>query len=426
MSLHSLSPERGTLSLQTVLRGGTETLDAARRIYGVVPAKVIEVHDKKNKRHKKGNMVKLWFPWLQQHDEEEKAKGKYSLKKFEPWARCIAPDAGNKLPSGFKMSPNKVPLAEGSNPYEVGDEVLVAFEHGDPTVPYVLGAVWNKQQNIPKPTTPATDSDSQAKANSGGAPLKTRSFLKDSIAGGNGANKIMFIKSRSGHLIVMDDNEGTVRLEDRTGNSCIQLEKDQILMIQRKGDIYVWAKKTISFACETYQIHASGLIEYEADKNVSINAKGNATNYVGGKLYRCPTHKKNISPTKAKCNWPKKSGKKWKPCNTQMVLWKNGGVTKCTAMKNFTIASKKTVAIRSEKNMSWDALKGISICSTTDDVKIEAKQALTMMGLMGIQIGTKAKANFEGKSTVSIMSPMKVQFLANSDLIIKGAVILLN
>jgi uncharacterized protein involved in type VI secretion and phage assembly len=45
------------------------------------------------------------------------------------WARIAAPGAGTK--KGLSMTPL------------VGDEVLLAFEHGDVRRPYVLGALWN-------------------------------------------------------------------------------------------------------------------------------------------------------------------------------------------------------------------------------------------------------------------------------------------
>lgn len=416
MSLHSLLPQRGALSLQSILHNGRETLDAARRIYGVVPARVKAIHDPKNNRHQQSH-VQVWFPWLQQQDDE---------KLFTPWARCVAPDAGNKDKTGFKMSPNHAPL-DGGEPLKVGDEVLVAFEHGDPHVPYVLGALWNKQQNIPEPTTPADGND--CSCYSGGPTLKTPSYKPDSIAGGSGNNKIMFIKSRNGNLMVMDDKTGTIRLNDRTGNSAIQLEEEQILLLQRKNAIHVWAKNTISFACETFQIHAQGRIFYKADKNVSLSAKGNISNFIGGKLYRCPTHTKNTSPVQMQCTWPKPKGGKdggFEPCNTGMVLWKNGGLTEMKAGKDFNVSSKKTVSIRSDKNMDWMSMKETTICSATDNVKVESSGTLTALGLKGVDMASQQKVNLEGKSMVTITTPMEGKFLASGNFIAKGAVIMLN
>jgi phage protein D len=46
-----------------------------------------------------------------------------------PWARIVAPNAGDKR--GLLMTP------------QVGDEVVIGFEHDDVHQPYVLGSIWN-------------------------------------------------------------------------------------------------------------------------------------------------------------------------------------------------------------------------------------------------------------------------------------------
>ena len=55
-----------------------------------------------------------------------------------PWARICAPMAG--IFSGSYYIPN------------VGDQVLVAFEHGDVNAPYILGSLWNIVQRPPLPS----------------------------------------------------------------------------------------------------------------------------------------------------------------------------------------------------------------------------------------------------------------------------------
>jgi uncharacterized protein involved in type VI secretion and phage assembly len=57
------------------------------------------------------------FPWLRED------------KGAEAWARVSLPLGGNA--TGFWTLP------------EVGDEVLVGFEHGDLQRPVVLGSLWN-------------------------------------------------------------------------------------------------------------------------------------------------------------------------------------------------------------------------------------------------------------------------------------------
>jgi uncharacterized protein involved in type VI secretion and phage assembly len=78
---------------------------------------------------------------------------------------------------------------------EVGEEVLVTFEAGDRMRAYVLGALWNGQDRPP---------DENA----------------------NGANNLRFIKSRSGHLIRLDDTSGSEKVEiiDKSGSNSLTID----------------------------------------------------------------------------------------------------------------------------------------------------------------------------------------------------------
>lgn len=57
---------------------------------------------------------------------------------LSPWARVATPMAG--IATGIYFMP------------EVGDEVLVAFEHGDPNAPYVIGSLWSAFAPPPLPS----------------------------------------------------------------------------------------------------------------------------------------------------------------------------------------------------------------------------------------------------------------------------------
>ena len=68
------------------------------------------------------NRVKLHFPWQDDGHETD-------------WVRIATMMAGGGRGSMFMP--------------EVDDEVLVAFEHGDPRFPYVIGFLWNGQDLPP-------------------------------------------------------------------------------------------------------------------------------------------------------------------------------------------------------------------------------------------------------------------------------------
>jgi uncharacterized protein involved in type VI secretion and phage assembly len=94
-------------------------LDAAKptMMRGVVPARVVDQNDPR-----KMGRVKVQYDW-----QESGETG---------WIRMVTPHAG--ADRGFMFMPEK------------GDEVLVAFEHGDPERPYVLGSLWNGVDQAPR------------------------------------------------------------------------------------------------------------------------------------------------------------------------------------------------------------------------------------------------------------------------------------
>lgn len=115
------------------------------------------------------------------------------------WAPCARPMAGKDM--GFYALP------------EPGDQVLVAFEHGDLSKPYVLGSLWTKDHS-----PPATNAD--------------------------GRNSILVIKDKAGSAITLNAQDssitisaqgnltikagGTISLEAAGGHTKISMDENQV------------------------------------------------------------------------------------------------------------------------------------------------------------------------------------------------------
>lgn len=115
---------------------------------GAVPARVV-AHDDPRKMGR----VQVQYDW---QEEGQTA-----------WARMVTPHGGKDR--GMMFMP------------EIGDEVLVMFEHGDPERPYVAGSLWNGSDHAPR-----------------------NGFWGDDVAD----NDVKRIVTKSGHRIQMSDNPG--------------------------------------------------------------------------------------------------------------------------------------------------------------------------------------------------------------------------
>jgi len=89
------------------------------RWFGIYPALVSDIKDPDG-----SGRVKVTLPWSPDTGSD----------RYEMWARLATLMGGNNRGSWF------IP--------DVNDEVLVAFEGGDPRRPYVLGGLWNGSRSV--------------------------------------------------------------------------------------------------------------------------------------------------------------------------------------------------------------------------------------------------------------------------------------
>lgn len=171
--------------------------------------------------------VQVKFPWLAENDKSW-------------WARIASPMAG--AGRGFFCLP------------EVDDEVLVSFELGDVSRPFILGGLWNGKDKPPVPNSAAI--------------------------GSSKVNKRM-LKTRAGHTITFDDTDGSelISIVDKTGKNVIKIESSSNkISIQADGDVAITTKgKTMVDAQQDVQITTQANATVKATGNVDVQATGNAT-----------------------------------------------------------------------------------------------------------------------------------------------------
>ncbi len=187
------------------------------QLYGVVVGVVTN-----NQDPEKQGRVKVKFPWLSDENESQ-------------WARVLTPMAGNGY--GLYTLP------------QTGDAVLVAFEHGMVEFPYVLGALWNGQDKPPE-------------------------------GNDDGKNNRRLIKSRSGHIIRLDDTDGSEKIEivDKKGKNSIVIDtaKDTIT-IGAGQQITIVAEQDLAITSNGGKLMLKGKtgIELASEAGVKVTAKAN-------------------------------------------------------------------------------------------------------------------------------------------------------
>jgi uncharacterized protein involved in type VI secretion and phage assembly len=167
--------------------------------------------------------VKVKLPHLGEADESN-------------WARIAVPMAG--MERGIYFLP------------EVGDEVLVAFERANPRFPFILGALWNGKE-----PPPAKNDD--------------------------GNNDVRIIKSRSGHVVRLNDKDGGAKIEiiDNSGkNSLVFDTAANLVKIESGQDITLAATNgTIKLDARSIEIVSSDAAKVEASSRLDVTTSGPMT-----------------------------------------------------------------------------------------------------------------------------------------------------
>ena len=158
--------------------------------------------------------VRLRFPWLGE-----------DAVSF--WARVAMPGAGKDY--GVVWIP------------QVGDEVLVAFEHGDPRRPFVIGGLWNGTD-----TPPLGDSLFDA------GKVKRSGFVSRS------GHKLVFFDDpgESGIALISSDNKFRISLNETKGE--VHVYFDGKLLLEGTGDVEVKTQGNFKVDASGVEIKASG------------------------------------------------------------------------------------------------------------------------------------------------------------------------
>jgi uncharacterized protein involved in type VI secretion and phage assembly len=209
------------------------------RVYGVVIGMVTNLNDPD-----KLGRIKVKYPWLPKSNGAEIESD---------WVRLATPSGGNGR--GIYFAP------------EINDEVLIGFEQGDPNYPYIVGLLWNGKDKPPE-------------------------GVGEAVSDGKVNQRV--IRSRTGHLIILDDTQGKekVIIQDAGGKESIVMDKaGKSITLKSDGDFVFEAKGKFTIKCEQD-------IAFETKGKFNVDSKQEATLKVTNNLVSIKTAGAELSGLK--------------------------------------------------------------------------------------------------------------------------------
>ncbi|MDJ0747766.1 MAG: VgrG-related protein [Xenococcaceae cyanobacterium MO_167.B27] len=193
-----------------------------------------------NNDPEKWGRVKVKFPTL---TEEHNSN----------WARVVGIGAGNNR--GFDCLP------------EINDEVLVGFEHGDIHRPYVIGGVWNGQDQPPELVTDSVQNDKVRLRT-----FKTRTghifqFVEEDKGGSKAG---VYLKTTKGHEVNLNDSQKKIEIKTTGGHQIIMDDQGKAIAIKTTNGHEI----TMDDRGSTIDIKSTGNLTIKAQGNIEIQAGG--------------------------------------------------------------------------------------------------------------------------------------------------------
>lgn len=166
--------------------------------------------------------IQVKFRWMQQGQT--------------PWIRVLSPSGGGD--KGMFIMP------------EVGEEVIVEFEGGNPEQPFVIGATYNGK-------------------------------AKSSFA--NAGNDMKAFKTRSGNTILLNDAVGSITVTDKNGSSMlmdgagnITVSSQTLVTVQTEDHIIVKAPNKIELISKEIHIQGTEVVTVgDSNAKITVDNKGN-------------------------------------------------------------------------------------------------------------------------------------------------------
>lgn len=148
------------------------------------------------------------------------------------WGRVATPDAGDNRGLFFRP--------------EVGDEVLCGFIHHDPTQLVILGML--NSSNKPAPIKASSSNDEKG--------YTSREKLKFTF---NDANKSIILETPAGKKITIDENAGSIQIEDENNNK-ITMDSSGITL-SSGSDLQIKGTSSVKIEAPNISINGSAMTE---------------------------------------------------------------------------------------------------------------------------------------------------------------------